>query len=230
MSVEELSLKVGELTSRDEYGRGIVRIDTKTMQALGIKEGDVIELHGQKVTGAIGVRSYPADVGLNIIRMDGITRRNAGVGVGETIKVQKAEEKEAKRVVLAPTEKGITLQVNPELLKRKLYMRPVTKHDIVTPFPVVKQQSDSIDDLFERMGMDSFDSFFSTIPGDTKLVVVSTNPGDGVLRITDATQLEIKPEAVDIEMRQIPTITYEDIGGLHEAIQKIREMVGELNI
>jgi len=222
MPTEEISLKVGELTNREEFGRGIVRIDTKTMSALGIKEGDVVELHGQRKTGAIAVRSYPADVGLNIIRMDGITRRNAGVGVGETIKVQKAEDKEAKRVVLAPTEKGITLQVNPELLKKNLYMRPVTKHDIVTPFPVVKQKRQSpFEDFF---GMDIEEIFFTPIPSDTKLMVVNTNP-DGIVRITDATEIEVKPEAVDVETRAIPTITYEDIGGLHDAIQKIREMV-----
>ena len=222
MATEELSLKVGELTSRDEFGRGIVRIDTKTMSALGIKEGDIVELQGQKKTGSIAVRSYPADVGLNIIRMDGITRRNAGVGVGETIKVTKAEDKEAKRVVLAPTEKGITLQVNPELLKKNLYMRPVTKGDIVTPFPVVKQRNQSpFEDIFEQFG---FDIGFPTIPGDTKLVVANANP-DGIVRITDATEVELKPEAMDLQLRAVPTITYEDIGGLHESIQKIREMV-----
>ena len=222
MATEELSLKVGELTSRDEFGRGIVRIDTKTMSALGIKEGDIVELQGQKKTGSIAVRSYPADVGLNIIRMDGITRRNAGVGVGETIKVTKAEDKEAKRVVLAPTEKGITLQVNPELLKKNLYMRPVTKGDIVTPFPVVKQRNQSpFEDIFEQFG---FDIGFPTIPGDTKLVVANANP-DGIVRITDATEVELRPEAMDLQLRAVPTITYEDIGGLHESIQKIREMV-----
>ncbi len=222
MATEELQLKVGELTSRDEFGRGIVRIDTKTMSALGIKEGDIVELYAQRKTGAIAVRSYPADVGLNLIRMDGITRRNAGVGVGETIKVQKANEKEAKRVVLAPTEKGITLQVSPDLLKKNLYMRPVIKGDIITPFPVVKQKRQSpFEDFF---GMNIEEIFFTPIPSDTKLVVVSSNPDD-IVRISDATEIEIKPEAVEMGVRQIPTITYEDIGGMHEAIQKIREMV-----
>ena len=65
-----MALKVGELTSRDEFGRGIVRIDNKIMKELGIREGDVIELQGQKKTAAIAVRSYPADIGLKIIRMD----------------------------------------------------------------------------------------------------------------------------------------------------------------
>jgi transitional endoplasmic reticulum ATPase len=220
---EPVTLKVGELTNREEFGRGIVRIDTKTMSKLGIKEGDVVSLQGKDMTGAIAVRAYPADIGLNIIRMDGITRRNAGIGVGETMKVSRSEPREAKKVVLAPAQKGIILQMSPELLKKNLFMRPVTKRDIIMPFPVVKQRQHSpFDDFF---GMNLEDIFFTPVPGETKLAVVSTSP-EGIARITDATEVELRPEAVEtLEDARIPTITYEDIGGLHEEIKKIREMV-----
>lgn len=218
----EITLKVGELTNREESGRGLVRIDSRNMGKLGIREGDVVELQGQKKTAAIAVRAYPADVGLDVIRMDGITRRNTGVGVGETIKVKKAEVKEAKRIVLAPTEKGVLLQMNPELLKRNLFMRPVTKGDIITPFPIVKQRRNS---PFEQMfGIDIEEMFFTPVPGEMKLLVVSVNP-DTVVKITDMTEIELKPEAVDVEEKRILTMTYEDIGGLHQSIEKIREMV-----
>jgi len=219
---ESVNLKVGELTNREEFGRGIVRIDTKTMSKLGVKEGDVVSINGKEESAAIAVRAYPADVGLNIIRMDGLTRRNTDIGVGETVKVFRAEVKDAKKVVLAPAQKGIILQVNPDLMKKNLYMRPVTKKDIITPFPVVKQRSNSpFEDFF---GMNLEDIFFTPIPGETKLMVISTIP-EGPVRITDATDVEIRPEAVDIEDRFIPTITYEDIGGLHDAIKKVREMI-----
>ncbi len=219
---DSINLKVGELTNREEFGRGIVRIDTKTMSKLGIKEGDIVSIEGKEESAAIAVRAYPADVGLNIIRMDGLTRRNTDIGVGETVKVSKAEIKDAKTVVLAPAQKGIILQVNPDLMKKNLFMRPVTKKDVITPFPVVKQKRNSpFDDFF---GMNLEDMLFTPIPGETKLMVVSTTP-EGPVRITDATDVEIKPEAVDIEDRFIPTITYEDIGGLHDAIKKVREMI-----
>jgi transitional endoplasmic reticulum ATPase len=221
---EPMILKVGELTNRDEFGRGIVRIDNKKMKELGIREGDVIELDGQKKTAALAVRSYPADIGLSIIRMDGITRRNTGVGVGENIKIKKAEAKPAKRVVLAPAQKGIILQMNPEMLKKNLYMRPVAKKDIITPFPVVKQRRPSQGPFDDFFGMNIEDMFFTPIPGETKLMVVNTSP-EGIVRISEDTNLELRPEAVDIEEKAIPTITYEDIGGLHDAADKIREMV-----
>jgi SpoVK/Ycf46/Vps4 family AAA+-type ATPase len=220
---EEVSLKVGELTNREEFGRGIVRIDNRTMHTLGIKEGDIVELQGEKKTGAIAIRAYPADIGLNIIRMDGLTRRNAGIGVGETVKVKKADVKEAKRVVLAPIQKGVRIHVDPEPIKRNLFMRPVTKGDIITPFPVVRQKATSPFEDFFPFGI-NIEDLFTPIPGEIKLMVVMTNP-DGIVKITERTEIEIKPEAVDIELKAIPTITYEDIGGLHDAIQKIREMV-----
>ena len=216
-----INLNVGELTNREEFGRGVVRIDSKAMKILGIKEGDIVELQGERKTAAIAVRAYPADIGLNIVRMDGITRRNAGIGVGEMIKIRKAKAAEAKKVVLAPTQKGIILQISPDLLKKNLFMRPLMKKDIITPFPVVKHRHSPFDDFF---GMNIEEIFFTPIPGETKLIVVSTVP-EGVVRITDATELEVKPEAVEIEEKVFPTMTYEDIGGLGGAIEKIREMV-----
>jgi len=226
----EITLKVGELTNREEFGRGIVRFDSKHMAVLGVREGDIVEVHGKKRTGAIAFRSYPADIGLNIIRMDGLTRKNADVGIGESVKIRKAEVKEAKRVVFAPTQKGIIIQGNPEGLKRNLFMRPVVKGDIISPFSVVRPRYGGLgpfEEILKSMGMDISDleSPFSPIPGgEMRLVVVSTNP-EGIVKITEETEIELKPEAVEIEEKKIPTITYEDIGGLQEAIQKIREMV-----
>jgi len=104
-------LTVGELTAREEAGRGIVRIDSNNMNRLNIKEGDVVEIEGNRKTAAIAVRAYPADVGLNLIRMDGITRRNSGSGVGEFVKVRKSEVREAKRVTIAPAEKGMIIHI-----------------------------------------------------------------------------------------------------------------------
>ncbi len=222
MGEQLMSLSVGELTNRSESGRGIVRVDAKTMSTLGLKEGDIIEIHGQRLSAGLAVRAYPADVGFNIIRMDGITRRNAGVGVGETVKIGKAKVQEAEKVILAPAQKGVVMQMNPDLLKKNLFMRPFVEKDIITPFPVVKQRRDSpFGDFF---GIDIEEMFFTPVPGETKLVVVATKPA-GVVRITEKTDLQLRKEAVDLELEAIPTVTYEDIGGLGDSILKIREMV-----
>ena len=223
-----VTLKVGELTNREEFGRGIVRIDSKTMNALGVREGDIVELEGQRKTGALVARAYPSDVGLNIARMDGLTRMNTGVGVGETIKIRKADVKEAKRVVLAPAQKNEIIMIHPDLLKRNLFIRPVMKGDVISPLPVVRRRRETnpFEDIFRSLGMDIdvMGESFTPVPGETKFVVVSTSP-EGIVKITDTTQLELRKEAVAVEAGKVPTITYEDIGGLHGAIEKIREMV-----
>jgi transitional endoplasmic reticulum ATPase len=225
---EEVELKVGELTQREEFGRGVVRLDSHTMQKVGIKEGDVIEIEGNRKTSAIALRSYPADAGLNIMRMDGLVRRNADAGVGDNIKVRKAEVKEAKKVTLAPAQEGIVIQVSSNLIKQNIYYRPLTKGDIIVPSPVVKEKDNmGMPSIFQEWGIDLEDFFSFTPTGETRFVVTNTDPA-GVVRITDMTEVEILqrlPKGFELEQRAIPSVTYEDIGGIHDSIQKVREMI-----
>jgi len=225
---KELRLKIGELTAREEAGRGIIRIDSNTMNKLAIKEGDVVEIEGSRKSAAIAIRAYPADVGLNIVRMDGITRRNCGSGVGEFVKIRKSDVKEARKISIAPAEKGIIIHISPNLIKQNIYMRPVTKGDIIIPSPVVRRRGKSSGSLFEDFfGFDFEDFFFTPFPGETRFVVTSTDPG-GIVRVGDVTDLEILPElpeAMKLEERGVPSVTYEDIGGMKGVIQKVREMI-----
>ncbi len=223
----EVRLKVGELTAREEAGRGIVRIDSNTMSKLQVKEGDVIEIEGSKISAAIAVRSYPADVGLNIIRMDGITRRNVGSGVGEYVKLRKAEVKEAKSVTLAPAQKGIMIHISPNLIKQNIFMRPMVKGDIISPSPVGRRRSSGLFEDFFGMDIEEFFPSFTPFSGDIKFIVVNTSPA-GVVKIGEITELEILPqlpESMKLEDRAVPTVTYEDVGGIREIIHKVREMI-----
>ncbi len=220
----EVKLKVGDLSAdRMDYGRGIARLSTRFMKELGIKEGDYIEIEGKRKTVAIAVRAYPSDVGLDIIRIDGLTRRNAGAGVGEVVKVRPAEVKEARKMVIAPAQKGITIHTNPEYLKQNLYRRAFAKGDIFIPNPVyTRRRSNSF--LEEFFGMSLEDIFFAPF-GDTKFIVVNTNP-KGYVWVGEATEIELLPQAVEVkEEEKIPEVTYEHIGGLKNEIKLIREMV-----
>ncbi len=217
------SLKVGELTSREEFGKGIARLDSKIMRDLNVTEGDVIEIEGKKKTGVLAVRSYPEDVGSNLVRVDGLVRKNAGASVGENVKVRKAEAKPADKVTLAPAQEGVALHISPNILKKNLYMRPASKGDIIVPTSV---RSDRRGSLFEDFfGEDIFSDMMPGIGGtETRLMVVSTKP-DGIVKIDDQTSIDLKPKAVEIQQEDIPTVTYEDIGGLHNEIKKVREMI-----
>jgi len=85
----EVILKVAEARSRD-VGRSIVRIPVRIMKKLGIEPGDYVEIVGRKSAYAQVWPAYPEDEDKDIVRMDGIIRQNAGVGIGDTVKVRKA--------------------------------------------------------------------------------------------------------------------------------------------
>jgi len=225
---EGIKLKVGQLTGRQDFGRGIARVDSKLMGKIGVKEGDTVEIKGKETAYAIAVRSYPADVGLNVIRMDGLVRKNAEASIGEFVNVTKAEVKEAKHVVLAPAQKGVMLHISPNLLKQNLYMRPMMKGDVIAPNPVFKTRSvenDPFSEMFRQMGININMNEVFMGGGQIRLVVTKTDPSDGPVQITDMTELEIRHEAVDVSELKVPGVTYEDIGGLKEIVPKVREMI-----
>jgi len=222
----EIKLKVMEALQEEAY-KGIVRIDSETMKEIGVHPGDVVEIEGSRITVGIVDRAYPTDVGQSVIRMDGIIRRNAKTGIGENVKVKKADIKEAKSVTIAPAQKNIMIRANPDIFKKSLLGRAVLKDDIVVPSGARlrrKSMSDSpfFEDVFSPMFEESFMSGFGF--GNIRFIVVSTNPKDAVL-ITENTQLILNPKAVEEIEEKIPDVTYEDIGGLKEEITKIREMV-----
>ena len=117
--INEIKLKVLEALQDDAY-KGIARIDTEVMKTLGLKRGDIILLKGERETVAIVDRSYPADVGEGIIRIDGLIRRNAKTGIGEHVGIKKAQVKPAKKVTIAPAQQGIMIQADPEIFRNGL--------------------------------------------------------------------------------------------------------------
>jgi len=192
----EIKLKVESAQKRDA-GRFIVRIDRETMRQLGIHVGDVVEIHGNKVTAAIAWPAYEYE-NKGIIQMDGLTRHNAGVAIGDYVIVKKANEQDAKRIVLAPTTQHVIQQPGLEtIIKHRIVSYPLTRGDIIR-VPI-------------------------GIHGSIPFKVVSTQP-TGVVIVTNSTVIRVSDKPI-ADTTGIPAITYEDIGGLHDAIQRIREMV-----
>jgi transitional endoplasmic reticulum ATPase len=223
--VKTLKLKVAEAI-QDDVNKGIVRIDSSFMHELGIRPGDIIEIKGERVTVAIADRAYPGDIGLNIIRMDGLVRRNAKSGIGEIVDVKKAAVVEAKKVVIAPQRKGIVIRANPVIFKQGLLGRAVNQGDIVS-LGGTKSRKNTMssnpnfgDDFFNMLD----DSLMGFGLGDLKFVVIQTTPKQAVL-ITEQTEVKFNPEATEVSQDKVFEVTYEDIGGLHDEITKVREMV-----
>ena len=224
---EDVKLRVGEVppNAQQDIGKGIVRIDSKIMEELGVREGEAIILEGERETVGRIARSYPADKGLGIARMDGYMRKNAGTSLGENVSVRKADLKEANEITLAPAEEGVMMQVsNPNIFKKGLAGRAVMQGDIVVPGGDKDRRSSVFDDMPFDFDADKFAMGFG---GETKLMVVKTKP-KGAVKITKNTDIKMKQQAVEEPGQKrvsVPDVTYEDIGGLDEEVQKVREMI-----
>ncbi len=227
MATNDVKLRVVEAI-QDDVNKGIVRIDSTFMRDIDIRPGDIVEIEGTRKTVAIADRALPGDIGLNHIRMDGLSRKNAQTGIGETVKVHKADVKEAKKIVIAPAREGVIVKTSsPYVFKQGLLGRAVVKGDIISLGGARRRRTtmsgSPFDEVFsmmeENMGFGVGFGF-----GDLKFVVADTSPKQPVI-ITDATEIVLNPEAMAVEEDQVPGVTYEDIGGLEEEVKKIREMV-----
>jgi len=203
MKKNEIILKIAEAFQQD-VGYGRARIDNQTRINLDLSIGDVIEIEGTKVTAAVVWRAHPSDEGKGIIRIDNLTRKNAGTGLGERVKIRRADVKEAREVTLAPLiSKGQQIQFGAgidNLIKKGLLRRPLTKGDSV---------------IIPGIAL-----FGSSLP----FVIIHTTPS-GIVSISEETRINVKEEAARELELEGPRVSYEDIGGLHEEILKVREMI-----
>ncbi|MCS7136067.1 MAG: CDC48 family AAA ATPase [Nitrososphaerota archaeon] len=195
MSSKELRLRVVEAKQRD-VGYGIARIDKEVGASAGLTTGDIIEIRGKKVTAATLWLGYTEDE-KDTIRIDGYIRSNAGVSLNDYVTVRKAQVREAQLVVLAPVNNSIKPDENfVKLVKSRLIEYPTVQKNIV---PV----------LF-------FGNLFT-------FAVIQTRPM-GIVKITPRTKLIVQARSVQERVFRT-SVTYEDIGGLQEQIQRIRELI-----
>ena len=225
-----LLLKVVEANQGD-VGRGLVRVDYSIMRENGLETGDIVEIAseraGGKKTGALVIPGRREDRGKKIIRMDGLIRGNVGTSLGETVRIRKIKKREAKRITIAPAEERIRLLVRSEIIRERLQNHPVSRGDLLVITGQIRKIPPSGGGT-TGTGMDDFISRFfgATSPvslGEIKVVVVATDP-EGIVTVGDTTEVNIVEEAPK-DLRMMPRVTYEDIGGLSEEIKRVREMI-----
>src|ERR671921_520533 len=193
-----LSLKVLEAYTRD-VGRGVARIDYDSMDSLSASTGDVIEIRGKRRTVAKCLPLYPSDEGKGIIRIDGLVRNNAGVAIGDTVIVRKIKAVPAEKVIVAP------LEAIPPIDERYLA-------DALESVPLIKGDNVMVPYFGGRLTF----QVIGTTPSQANNI-------DEVVVITQKTIFHIAEKGETL--RGVSQVTYEDIGGLKEEIQKVREMI-----
>ena len=193
----KITLKVSEASSRD-VGKGLARLDPKDMQQAGVAVGDIVLICGKRATAAKVMPAYQEARGQQSVQIDGLTRRNAGVGIGEKATLELVSARPATRITLAPVDGRVALtrERDRAYVGKLLNDLPVQTGDVIRAT------------LFGSRFQD--------------FTVLDTHP-DGAVLIRPETRLRI--EGTEAKSPGRARIAYEDIGGLDKAIQRVREMI-----
>jgi transitional endoplasmic reticulum ATPase len=218
--VKSRKVQVASLPPADS-GRGFARLPDKLMDELSLAEGDVIEIAGKRSTAARAIRPYGEDEGIDIIRLDGLQRANAGVGSGDFVEVRKANSKPATKVVFAPAQPNVRLQGSAEALKRSFAGRPLVEGDTVATTGHQRINADMPDNIRQLLNAPAF------ALQELRLIVVTAAP-KGIVHIDGNTAVELLPEYTARDGTDGPRradVTYDDLGGMRDTIDALREMV-----
>lgn len=189
-------LNVAE-TYHEDIGKAIVRIEPDVMDSIEINQNDYILIKGKGDVLARAMHSKHEDFGLNIIRMDSAVRNNAGVSLGDEVEIYKVDVVEAKSIEIAPTEEVKFTGDPTNIFLEKLIGKALVKGNI-----------------------QSFNIMGTTL----HYVVTKTNPKK-YARVSNNTKLKISEKVTSPKDLKVPSITYDDIGGLKEEVEAIREMI-----
>ena len=201
---------------QEESGQGIARMPRSAFQALGITEGDVVEITGKRTTAAVAMAAYDEDQTIDVVRLDGLQRGNAEAGSGEHVNVSVAESRPATRVVFAPAQREMRLQGPAQALKRNFFRKPLVAGDLVatTGQQPVQDMPPEVRRMFNAP------AYALT---QIRLSVVSTSP-KGIVHIDENTEVELRAE-FEAPRDARAVVNYDDVGGMEDTIQQLREMV-----
>jgi len=219
---ETTKLRIERL-EKSRSGRSLCYIDQDVMFNLGLNTGDIIEIRGKKKTTGIAVSSAP-DRGKGIIRLDGLQRLNAGATIGEYVSLKIAEVYPAIELVLTPTRPNIDLKRQADAIKSKLIDKPVVVGDIVDVLGSFVQRQDQDNPMSDLMKMFQLGGKKRATLGTLRLIVENLNPLDKVVKITRDTIIKVNKRVAVLNVSG-GVVTYDDVGGLTDEIQRIREMV-----
>src|SRR5690554_4777029 len=210
-------------TNERDVGKGTARLTSAAFEQLGLQQGQVIQITGNRTTAAVALPPFPEDEGLNIIRLDGLIRANANVSMGDMVEVSPADVSPATKVTLAPAQKNVRLMGSGQALLRTLFRRPVVAGDVVST-SVYRRTQDMDQNLFPEELFRRFYEQRAFGLQEIRLLVVSAAPR-GIVQIMQDTEIELLPQYVEPDEPRTTDVTYDDIGGLGDTIEQVREMI-----
>jgi len=193
--MQKIILKINEIPQQ-HVGKGRAIIDPKIIEDQNWNVGQILELTHNKKTYVKLWPASPQEYGTNIIKIDGVTRQNIGAGIDDKISIKSVEAVNAEQITLSPTEKITTDGLQEYMIYNYL------NH--------VFTNGDSI-------------SLNTQVGNKIQFIITNTKPSKPVI-VTENTifKLGSLTKAID---SSVPRITYDELGGLKNEVQKIREMV-----
>ena len=194
--MSEITLRIGEVSQR-HVGKGIAVVDPKIVEDNNWETGQILELVGNRKSH---VKLWPGtkeEYGTGVIKIDGITRHNIGASIGEKVTLKKVDAKQAEQITLSPIEK-LSAEGLQDYMQANYMGHVFTTGDTVIAT--------------------------TQLGGRTQLVVTNTVPSAKPVIVTEQTEFKLGSMTKSVD-NSIPRITYDDLGGLRNEVQKIREMV-----
>ena len=193
--MNKIILKINEIPQQ-HVGKGRAIIDPKIIEEQNWNIGQILELTYNKKTYVKLWPASPEEYGASLIKIDGITRQNIGAGLDDKISIKSVEAANAEQITLSPTE--------------KIAIDGLQEYMIYNYLNHVFSNGDTIS-LNTQMG------------SKIQFVITNTKPSKPVI-VTENTLFKLGSltKAVD---SSVPRITYDELGGLKNEVQKIREMV-----
>ncbi len=201
---------------QSEAGRGLAAVDREAMEELGLENGDYVLIEGKEGRAVARVwPGYPEDTGAGVVRIDGRLRSEAGVGIDDRVALEKADVKPAKSITVAlPSNLRIRGNIG-QPIRDKLSGQAVTRGQQV-PFSF------------------GFGAFSSMGGQQIPMRIAETDPA-GTVVVTDSTEVNVAEQPAEQIVDQgtgargsrggTPSVTYEDIGGLDDELEQVREMI-----
>ena len=203
-----MKLTVRQIQQKDA-GRRLAAIDTASAAELGVSPGDYVKLEGDDTAIARVWPGYPEDEGREVVRIDGQLRQEAGAGIDDSVDVTAADVEPAERITIAlPQQFGVRGDIG-SLVRDKLSGQPVTSGQTIR-FP---------------LGLGLLGGGSQAVP----LKIADTQPS-GTVVVTDSTDVQVSDRPAEEvaegpEGVETPDVTYEDIGGLDDELEQVREMI-----
>ncbi|MGB6464281.1 MAG: CDC48 family AAA ATPase [Nitrosotalea sp.] len=194
--MSEITLRIAEASQR-HVGKGIAVVDPKVVEDNNWETGNILELVGNRKSHTKLWPGSAEQYGTGIIKIDGTTRQNIGAGIGEKISVKRVDAQEAKQVTVSPIEK-LSAEGLQEYMQANYIGHVLTIGDAL----IVTTQ----------------------LGGKTQLVITNATPSGKPVVVTEQTEFKLGSMTKAID-NSVPRITYDDLGGLKNEVQKIREMV-----